>query len=95
LRVGDEDILVAAANYTLAAQPSRVREHFGADTFVKMQVLSGALTPAGRRNRYAVKDRFSELTKDLGRLGWRIPMPGGRLAEIEREWAEVRIEAGE
>jgi hypothetical protein len=57
-------------------------------------MLSGSLTAAGKKNRYAVKDRYKALAEDMEQFGWTIAMPAERQAVIERAWTEIRIQEG-
>lgn len=95
LRVGDEEIGVESSNYTLTVRSSYVRRNHDAMTLTKLQAASGSLTATGKRNRYAVKDRYKALADAMDQLGWTIAMPDGRRAVIERAWTEIRIQGGE
>lgn len=95
LRTGGNQVTVPASEYTLTVRASYVRRYHRPDTLTRLQVLSGSLTQTGRRNRYAVKDRFQALLESMDQFGWTMDMPGGRQAQIEQEWTEVRIQERE
>jgi RNase P/RNase MRP subunit p29 len=95
LRTEGNEVTVPASEYTLTVRASYVRRYHHPETLTRLQVLSGSLTPTGRRNRYAVKDRFQALLDSMDQLGWTMDMPGGRQAHIEQEWTEVRIQERE
>lgn len=92
LRNHGRDERFPAAAYALRANSSFVRRHHGAGTFRALQVASGSLTQSGKKNQYAVKDRFGALAGDLHVIGLEIDMPGGRQAVIEPRWVEVRVQ---
>ena len=92
LRNRGRDERFAASAYALRANSSFVRRHHGASTFRALQVASGSLTRSGKKNQYAVKDRFMALARDLEAIGLEIAMPGGRQAVIEPSWVEVRVQ---
>lgn len=92
LRVGDDEVSVPASDYALTVRAAYVRRYHRPDTLTRLHVLSGSLTPTGRRNRYAVKDRFQALLGSMEQFGWAMDMPGGRQAYIEKDWTEVRIQ---
>lgn len=94
LLVGDEEIAVEPSVYTLTVRSAYVTRYHHADTLARLQVASGSLTQSGRRNRYAVKDRYEALIHCVEQLGWVIAMPADRQAIIERSWTEIRIQAG-
>ncbi len=94
LRAYGEEITVEPSHYTLTVRSSYVRRYYYPQTLAKLQVVSGALTQTGQRNRYAVKDRYKALVDDMEQLGWSIAMPADRQAIIERVWTEVRIQSG-
>lgn len=82
----------AARDYALRASSSLIRRQYGAGVFRALQVASGSLTQSGKKNQYAVKDRFAALVEDLQAIGLEIAMPGGRTALIEPRWVEVRVQ---
>jgi hypothetical protein len=86
------DVLCSAADYALRANSSYVRRHHGAGDLRALQVAAGSLTQSGKKNQYAVKDRFAALVDDLEAIGLEIDMPGGRTAVIEPSWVEVRVQ---
>jgi hypothetical protein len=92
LRNRGRDERFPSADYALRASSSFVRRHHGAGTFRALQVASGSLTQSGKKNQYAVKDRFGALVEDLHAIGLEIEMPGGRQAVIEPSWVEVRVQ---
>ena len=55
---GGEQTTVDARDYTLAAGSALVSRWRGDRALKQLNVASGVLTAAGKRNRYAIKDRF-------------------------------------
>lgn len=94
LRAHDEQVTAELSNYTLTVRSSYISKYYCPQTLSKLQVASGALTPTGKRNRYAVKDRYKALVDAMDQLGWTIAMPNDRQAVIERVWTEIRIQSG-
>jgi hypothetical protein len=88
------NVIVEPSDYTLTVRAPYIRRYHKRDTFTRLQVISGSLTQAGRKNRYAVKDRYKNLINDMEKLHYEIPMPNGRYATIERAWTEIRIQEG-
>jgi len=95
LRIGGKETGVESSNYTLTVRSSYVRRNYNTATLVKLQAASGSLTATGKRNRYAVKDRYKALAGAMDQLGWTIAMPDDRQAVIDRAWTEIRIQGGE
>jgi hypothetical protein len=94
LSVGDKKVLADPTSYTFSVRYSYVKRYHSSATVSKLQEVTGALSGAGRRNRYAVKDRFLALINAMDQLGWTMPSSDGRLIIIDPHWTEIRIQAG-
>jgi hypothetical protein len=95
LRVGDNNVIVDPSNYTLTVRSPYVRRFYSSTTLIRLQAASGSLTASGKRNRYAVKDRYAALAAAMEEFGWTVTMPRERQAIIDRAWIEVRIQGAE
>lgn len=94
LLVRGDEVSVRPSDYTLTVRVPYIRRYHRRDTLQRLQVISGSLTQTGRKNRYAVKDRYKGLIDAMEQLGYTIPMPDGRYAKIDRAWTEIRIQEG-
>ncbi len=92
IRTRDEIVEVDPADYTLSVGAPYVRKYHSSATLARLQAISGSLTAMGKKNRYAVKDRYQMLANAMEQLGWIIPMPANGEAIIERAWTEIRIQ---
>jgi hypothetical protein len=84
LRAGGERHSVAPGDYALVTRSRLVLAWRGPEVFRDLQVASGVLTVANKRNRHAVKDRFWMAGRMLRGLGWPIEMPGSARIELGR-----------
>jgi hypothetical protein len=62
--------------------------------FRQLQVASGVLTIANKRNRYAVRDRFEIAGRMLRNLGWPVALPGSGQMQLGSP-IRVQIEGSE
>ena len=76
LRTASEQHSVLPGDYALATGSRLVVAWRGQQVFRQLQVASGVLTIANKRNRYAVKDRFEIAGRMLRNLGWPVALPG-------------------
>jgi hypothetical protein len=92
LRTRGGEVSVAPGDYTLSAGSSLVRRSRGPAAFRWLQVSSGSLTSGGRRNRFAIRDRISALSEDLGAFGLEFALPDGGRARISPSPIEIRVQ---
>jgi hypothetical protein len=94
LRTGPERHTVVPGDYALVTGSRLVVAWRGQQVFRQLQIASGVLTVANKRNRYAVKDRFEIAGRMLRGIGWPIPLPGsgqmllGKPINVQMEGAE-------
>lgn len=94
LRTGPERHSVASGDYALVTGSRLVVAWRGQQVFRQLQIASGVLTVAHKRNRYAVKDRFETAGRMLRSLGWPIPLPGSGQMQLGKP-INVQIEGAE
>jgi hypothetical protein len=95
LLTGDRQIIVEASDYTLAAGSALVSRWRGDRALKQLNVASGVLTSAGKRNSYAIKDRFSAARAMLAEMGGVLALPGGAgTMTVSAEPVEVRMDDG-
>lgn len=82
LTVGDATVTVSPTDYTLVAGSRLVVAYRGQHVLRDLQIASGVLTVASRRNRYAVKNRFQMAGRMLRALNWPVSLPGGGRIEL-------------
>jgi hypothetical protein len=92
LEVGDDDITVAAADYTVSVNSAFVAAWRGSAVLRRVRVNTGDLTTTGKRNRHAVEDRFKLVGDAVRKLGSVIQLSGGAKIEIARLPVAVRLE---
>jgi hypothetical protein len=92
LQVGDNQVWVDAADYTISVRSRLVRREFSPGVLQALEIAAGSRARGGGRNRYAVKDRFQSVARLLDFIGWDLPLSEGRTARVGAEWAEVRVQ---
>jgi len=92
LTVGDNQVSVDPADYTISVRSRLVRRAFGPDMLRTLEIAAGSRARGGGRNRYAVKDRFEAAAALLEHIGMEFPLAESRVARIESEWAEIRVQ---
>jgi hypothetical protein len=76
LRTSSGQHSVSPNDYALVTGSRLVVAWRGQQVFRQLQVASGVLTVANKRNRYAVKDRFEVAGRMLRNLSWPVALPG-------------------
>lgn len=94
LRTASEQHTVLPGDYALVTGSRLVVAWRGQQVFRQLQVASGVLTIANKRNRYAVKDRFEIAGRMLRNLGWPIALPGSGQMQLGSP-IRVQIEGSE
>lgn len=77
LRAGSATVEVASEDYALVAGSRLVSAWRGSAVLRDLQVASGVLTQSGKRNRYAVHERFRMAGQMVRALRWPLELPGG------------------
>jgi hypothetical protein len=86
-----EEINVQGSDYRLSIGSPFIRRHFGSKTLAKLMAFEGTTTSSGRRNAYAVKDRYKLILSGMDALSWTIDMGIG-VATVRQAWTEIRIQ---
>jgi hypothetical protein len=94
LRTASEHHSVLPGDYALVTGSRLVVAWRGQLVFRQLQVASGVLTIANKRNRYAVKDRFEIAGGMLRNLGWPVALPGSAQMQLGSP-IRVQIEGAE
>lgn len=92
LRVGDDETIVAAADYTITVNAAVIANWRGSDVLRAVRVNTGELTATGNRNRHGVEDRFKRVGISARKLGPKIPVSGGGKIEIAQRAVAIRLE---
>ncbi|MGH4010578.1 MAG: hypothetical protein ACRDTH_20870 [Pseudonocardiaceae bacterium] len=92
LKAGAETVSVPSRDYALAANAHLVAAWRGHDVLRRLKVASGTLTANGRRDRYALKTRFSAARDMVSKLGLEIPLPGQAQVTIDPRPIEVQVQ---
>lgn len=82
LRTGPATVDVACEDYALVAGSRLVAAWRGSGVLRDLQVASGVLTESGRRNRYAVHERFRMAGQMVRTLTWPVELPGGATVSL-------------
>jgi hypothetical protein len=77
LRRGEDELRANPHHYALAVNTGLAARMAGRASVQEMQLTSGQLTRAGRKNLHAVKHRFGRVAELLDRLGRQFTLPGG------------------
>jgi hypothetical protein len=93
LRVGSEEVEVAAKDYTLTANAAFVSRWRGSAVLRKVRMSSGELTISGKRNQHGIEDRFKLAARAVRQLGGEIALVGGGRVEIAKAPVQIRLEA--
>ncbi len=91
LKVGTGTISVPPRDYALVADAHTVAMWRGHDALRRLKIASGTLTVNGRRDRHALKARFSAARDMVSRLGVEIPLPGQARVTIDPRPIEVQV----
>jgi len=92
LRVGSEEVEVAAKDYTLSINAAFVAKWRGSAVLRKVRVSSGELTISGKRNQHGIEDRFKLAARAVRQLGGEIAVEGGGRIEIAKAPVQIRLE---